>query len=614
MSYLFHKCNRPFAARWTNKVGKIQAMAAIEFAGLHVDLAESVATRETLSGRVVASYLGGRGIGVYFLGPFAGGAPGSPGIPLVFATGPLCGTGIPGAGTVSVISRSPLTGTIFDAEAVGTFPIQLRRAGYLYLRITGVSKRPVRLVIEDGHAAIAPDTWRPGEGDPGRNWQGGVASVGPSAISGCRYASVMFGGDRSPGRGGMGSIMAAKGLYRILVRGTGDVPVLDRGELSLAREEILRTVEASPALSGPYGIARYGTATLLDLLSGRRMLPTRNFRQTFFDGYRSLSATAVDRKYGITGCGCADEERGTPGDCPLLCRKLSRDGTPLPEADALAHFGALNGNADLDSVVRANACCVEAGMDPVSAAATIACYAEITGRDISPGEMPALLRKITGRKEEGDLLAEGSARLAEFLGAPDLSMSVKGMELPALDPRGAYGVALGYATSTRGACQMRSASFVHEVLRRPVATDRFSFEGKGRVVKISEDLVAALDSLSVCRLSSLGCSLEGYARAFRAATGLPKEAGDLLRDGDRICLSERLFNCRAGYTRKDDDLPLRFFSEPGSAGDDIGIPPLDRGEFEKALSRYYANRGCDGSGVPVPEKLAALEIGGNTPW
>jgi aldehyde:ferredoxin oxidoreductase len=410
----------------------------------------------------------------------------------------------------------------------------------------------------------------------------------------------------------MGNIMAGKGLYRILVRGTGEVPVSDLGELSLARDEILRTMEASPALSGPYGIARYGTATLLDLLSGRRMLPTRNFRRTFFDGYRSLSATAVDRKYGITGCDCG-QEGGTPKDCPLLCRKTSRDGTPLPEADALAHFGALNGNADLDSAVRANAFCVQAGMDPVSAAATIACYAEITGRDIPPGEMPALLRKIAERRGEGDLLAEGSARTAEFLGNPDLSMSVKKMELPALDPRGAYGVALGYATSTRGACQMRSASFVHEVLRRPVATDRFSFEGKGRVVKISEDLVAALDSLSVCRLSALGSSLEGYARAFRAVTGLPKEAGDLLRDGERICLSERLFNCRAGFTREDDDLPARFFSEAGTSGENIEVPPLDRGEFESALSRYYANRGCDGAGTPVPEKLAELGIGEKTP-
>jgi aldehyde:ferredoxin oxidoreductase len=587
-------------------------MTAIGYAGLHVDLADAVATRETLSSHVVASYLGGRGIGAFFLGPCAEYAPGSPETPLVFATGPLCGTGIPGAGSVSVISRSPLTGTLFDGEAVGAFPVHLRRAGYLYLRITGVSKHPVRLIIEDDSTTLAPDTWRPGQGDPGRGWRGGVASIGASALSRCRYASVMFGGDRSPGRGGMGTIMAGKGLYRILVRGTGVVPVSNLSELFLARDEILRTMEASPALSGPYGIARYGTATLLDLLSGRRMLPTRNFRRTFFDEYRSLSATAVDRKYGITGCGCG-QEGGTPKDCPLLCRKVSRDGTPLPEADALAHFGALNGNADLDSAVRANAFCAQAGMDPVSAAATIACYAEITGRDIPPGEMSALLRKIAERRGEGDLLAEGSARTAEFLGNPDLSMSVKKMELPALDPRGAYGIALGYATSTRGACQMRSASFVHEVLRRPVATDRFSFEGKARVVKISEDLVASLDSLSVCRLSALGSSLEGYARAFRAVTGLPKEAGDLLRDGERICLSERLFNCRAGFTREDDDLPSRFFSESGTSGEGIEVPPLDRGEFESALSRYYANRGCDGAGTPVPEKLAELGIGEKTP-
>ena len=160
---------------------------------------------------------------------------------------------------------------------------------------------------------------------------------------------------------------------------------------------------------------------------------------------------------------------------------------------------------------------------------------------------------------------------------------------------------------------MRSASFAHEVLRRPVATDRFTFEGKGRIVKVSEDLVAALASLSVCRLSALGGSLEGYARAFRAVTGIPKEAGDLLRDGERVCLSERLFNCRAGFTRDDDDLPARFFTEAGTSGDGIEIPPIDRAEFEAARSRYYANRGCDETGTPLPAALARLGIGGETP-
>ncbi|TFG59421.1 MAG: aldehyde ferredoxin oxidoreductase, partial [Deltaproteobacteria bacterium] len=84
-------------------------------------------------------------------------------------------------------------------------------------------------------------------------------------------------------------------------------------------------------------------------------------------------------------------------------------------------------------------------------------------------------------------------------------------------------------------------------------------------------------------------------------------------DGERICLSERLFNCRAGFTREDDDLPARFFSESGTSGESIEVPPLDRGEFESALSRYYANRGCDGAGTPVPEKLAELGIGEKTP-
>lgn len=587
-------------------------MRDIQFAGLRVDLTEASVEKEALPSHVAAAWLGGRGLGAYFLGPFRGSAPGSPDFPLVLATGPLCGTSVPGSGTVSVVGRSPLTGTFFDEGAVGTFPIHLRRAGYLYLRISGASRRPMVLTVENGSASLSHDPWRPGMGDPGKGWSGGVASVGSSSLSRCRFASVVFAGDRTPGRGGLGSVLAGMGLYRILVRGGGDVPVADPRELSRAGEAILRSLEASPALAGPYGFSRYGTAALLDLLAARRMLPTRNFRGTYFEGHRLLSATAVERKYGITGSGCGSGGEGSTG-CPLTCRKASRIGVPLPEADALAHFGALLGNADLDSVVLANARCEEAGMDPVSAAATLACYSEITGREIAPEEIPGFLRKIADRREEGDLLAEGSARAAAFLGHPALSMSVKGLEIPAMDPRGAYGVALGYATSTRGACHMRSASFAHEVLRRPVATDRFSFEGKARAVKDSEDLAAAVSSLSVCPVSALGGPPEGYARAYRAVTGIPKETGDLVRDGERICLAERLFNLNAGFSRGDDDLPPRFFSEAGTPGDGITVPPLDRGEFEAALSRYYRIRGCDGTGRPLPQKREELGLGGEGP-
>jgi len=101
------------------------------------------------------------------------------------------------------------------------------------------------------------------------------------------------------------------------------------------------------------------------------------------------------------------------------------------------------------------------------------------GRFPSPEEIGPLLHDIAHRRGEGDLLAEGSRRVAESLGKPRVSMSVKSLELPAYDPRGAYGMALAYATSNRGGCHLRAYPISHEILRKPVASDRFSFSGRG---------------------------------------------------------------------------------------------------------------------------------------
>jgi len=187
-------------------------------------------------------------------------------------------------------------------------------------------------------------------------------------------------------------------------------------------------------------------------------------------------------------------------------------------------------------------------------------------------------------------------------------MSVKGMELPGYDPRGAYGMALGYVTSTRGACHLRAYPISHEILRKPVATDRFSFAGKARIVKIAEDMNAVIDSLTACKFFFFGCSLEEYASACSAVTGTETSAQDLLAAGERIYFRDRMMNAKCGFTSEDDDLPLRFFSEEGSSGDGIEIPPLNREEFLETRSKYYRIRGLNKKGYPLSSKAKELGL------
>ncbi len=170
-------------------------------------------------------------------------------------------------------------------------------------------------------------------------------------------------------------------------------------------------------------------------------------------------------------------------------------------------------------------------------------------------------------------------------------MSVKGLELPAYDPRGSYGIALAYATSTRGGCHLRAYPISQEILRRPIAVDRFTFDGKARMIKIAEDNNAIVDSLSICAFAFLGASLEEYAHVLAAATGLPFTGQGLMKTGEQIILAERRYNKENGFTRADDFLPERFYTEAGTSGDGIVIPPVDKKRFTEELEKYCLMRG-----------------------
>jgi len=169
-------------------------------------------------------------------------------------------------------------------------------------------------------------------------------------------------------------------------------------------------------------------------------------------------------------------------------------------------------------------------------------------------------------------------------------MSVKGLELPAYDPRGSYGIAVAYATSTRGGCHLRAYPISQEILRKPVAVDRFSFDGKARMIKIAEDNNAVIDSLSICAFAFLGASLEEYAHVLAAATGVPFSGQGLMKIGEDIILTERYYNKHNGFTKEDDLLPERFYTEPGSSGDGITIQPIDKARFVEELEKYYRIR------------------------
>ncbi|MCE5313175.1 MAG: aldehyde ferredoxin oxidoreductase family protein, partial [Nitrospiraceae bacterium] len=508
-------------------------------------------------------------------------------MPIIFATGPLVGTAAPTSGRMSVISRSPLTDTVFDCSVGGRFGTELKKAGYDYLEITGKSDRWVSLVIRDNDISIISAEGLIGTttSDTTKTFpQMSTAAIGPAGENLVRYASIVFDSHYCAGRGGLGAVMGAKRLKSVAVKGSGTVKVHDADSLDASRKEIMRLLRASQAVFGEFGLSEFGTAALVDLIHSRRMEPTDNFRKTIFESASNYSGYSMKERYKTKKAGCSG--------CPVLCKKIGSSGEIMPEFETVSHFGALNGCSDLEAIVESNRICNEMGIDSITAASTIACYSEIEGIPVNPPEMHDLLKRIAMKSDSlSAMLAEGSYRYAASKGAPGKSMSVKKLELPAYDPRGAYGMALAYATSNRGGCHLRAYPVSHEILRRPVATDRFSFEGKARIIKIAEDLNAVVDSLTACKFVFFGAGLEEYAKALNAVTGGDHDSQSLLKTGERIWNLERRLNEINGFTKSDDDLPGRFFEEDGSSGEMIRIAAINREDFLKARENYYRIRG-----------------------
>jgi len=560
---------------------------------LRVDLTSGTTVRENIPVELLHAYLGGRGLGVRLMRDYYQLAPDSPDLPLIFAVGPLCGTTAPTAARLSVVSRSPLTKTIYDCSAGGRFAWRLKAAGLDALFITGQSPEPVILRINDEQVEIVPAEKLWGmtvkETVAGLDSSGSVATIGPAGENGVLFANIMMGEGNAVGRGGLGAVMGWKRLKAITVNGSSRTSIADQQLFDTARADVMRLFKASPVIFGELGIAEYGTPALVDLMHQRRMAPTENFTKTIFAESANYSGAAIRRE-------CAARNDGCYG-CPIQCKKSTPAGEHLPEYETVSHFGALNGISSLAAIVRANTLCNQLGMDTISAAATLSAYGEACGAFLTQAEVNQLLLDIAYKKGAGELLAAGSARYAAGIGRPELSMSVKGLELPAYDPRGAYGMALAYCTSNRGGCHLRAYPVSHEILRKPVATNRFSFDGKARIISIAEDTNAAIDSLVACKFSFFGASLEEYAELLTAVTGVDYTPQSLKEIGRNIYLTERFYNCENGFNAAADTLPDRFFTEAGSSGEGIVIAALDKIRFEQEMQKYYRIRNLAADGT-----------------
>ncbi|MFQ6062111.1 MAG: aldehyde ferredoxin oxidoreductase family protein [Methanosarcinales archaeon] len=554
----------------------------------YIDLTEKEVLEEYIDKQTLKEYVGGRGLGVKFL--FDSLTPRidplSPDNILIVCVGPLTGIA-PLSGRHAIVTKSPLTNTIFDSSAGGFFGAELKRTGYDVLFIIGKSEEPCNIFLENENIEFksAKALWglNTKETTSKLKKYGRVMCIGRAGERLIKYANIMNDYYHCAGRGGVGAVMGSKNLKAVVVKGNKKAEIADYDAYLKAEYEMTRLLKASPVLSK--GLSNYGTASLVALINYMNIMPTKNFQYSYFEEAEKISGEAIKENYSITKKPCYK--------CFIGCKRIS-DKEEVPEYETIWTFGANLENSDLESLFKANSLCNDYGIDTISCGGTIATYAEKKQlfEDLKKDNLLATLIKLIGEKKEiGSELAYGS-----YAYDAKLSMSVKGLELPGYDPRGCIGQALSYATSNRGGCHLRAYMVGPEIIGKPKLIDRLSFNGKAGLVTIFQNLAACIDSLIFCKFTSFVLSEEEYANLLSPVVGIDYTSEDLLTVGERIWNLERLFNIREGFSRFEDTLPDRVFDK------------INKEEFEKMLSQYYHFRGWKEDGIPTKEKLLELNI------
>lgn len=546
------------------------------FRVLHVDLSREKFRDLEIEDNLIEEYLGGKGLGVkLFHRFFKGGDALSPENVLIFMAGPLSATPAPSSGRMCAVARSPLTNGIAESHCGGYLAFALRRAGYLGVIITGKARDRVYLKVdEEPELRDADNLWglNTRETEQRIKEELGrveVACIGRAGENMVRFASIIHQGHRAFGRAGMGAVMGSKNLKAIAARGDKKIELKHRQEFIALVRKLNRKLAQHPTTGRL--LREYGTSNVLSVVNHVHALPTRNFSQSSFEGAEKISGEAL-KKFIKGSYGCYA--------CAIKCGKIVEIGdvrTKSLEYETLYALGANLGLADLKTIARLNEVCNSLGMDTISFGVTLAGYVEasqigIFDEKVNWGDGEAFLKiaKLTAEREGiGKLIAEGSYRMLES--HRELSMSVKGLEMPGYHPKEAVGVALAYATSNRGACHLRAPVYIPELLTGEI--DRRKPEGKAELVKNLQDFHAALDSLILCKFTSRALKTEHYTKLFYLATGIKLEAEEFLRAGERIFNLEREINLKLGVDG--DELPERVKNE----------------HLNSVLQEYYSLRG-----------------------
>lgn len=600
---------------------------------LRVNLSKRKVEAEPLPLQVAKDFIAGRGFGIKYLYDEL-----DPNVDplgeqnkLVLATGVLSGTPAQSVSRWLACTKSPQTGCYARACAGGDFGAWMKFAGYDFILIEGKSDNPVYVSINPDGAVLkdAGELWGKDtaqtqdwlEGQHGKATR--TACIGPAAENLVKYGSIVT-GRRTASRCGVGTVMGSKGLKAVAITAKRNLNLHDPEGFSELVKEQIRIMKASDEYA--YN-KEFGTTEGAITRNVLGIYPVRNFRYGQQIGYEQLGPEEY-RKLRVGEFGCYS--------CSIRCGKIHQvtEGpytgakSEGPEYESYWAFSGPIDSTNIEATIAADQLCDDLGMDTISTGNTIGFAYELyekgiltkddtDGLELTYGNhaaMISLIKKIGRREGFGNVLADGTLQAAKSIGrgAEAYTMQVKGLELPAYEPRGVKATGFGYATSNIGGSHGNgSLAFQEWGMPIPRAVDRFTEEDKADIV-IHNQNRAGLEAGIVCAFA-FSCG-DWYPKLFprmlTAVTGIEEfsDWGYLGKVGERVWNLDRAFNARDGFDRRHDTLPQRVQTEPLHTREAAGEGEMVR-TLNKFIDEYYRLRGWTKNGLPTREKLEELGLG-----
>lgn len=567
---------------------------------LNINLNDQTHSEEAIKDSVYEKFLGGKGLASYLLlkrNP-PGINPLSPKNNIILAVGPAIGFSIWGANRYAAFTKSPLTGVFSESYSGGKAFLHIAKTGYDAIIINGASKKWSYLEIKNNSVLFKNADFLVSKDcieaekilkAKYKGQKAGILTIGPAGENLVKFAYVNNDLGRCLGRTGIGAVLGSKKIKAIVFIGDQNKEAAD--------EEILRTFLKEQLKLGKWhpvfkAYKKFGTPMMVNTTTNVEAFPTKYWQEGTVPSVEKINAEALNEECEVKPKACTF--------CFISCNRITtvksgrHRGLKLdgPEYETIGAFGGLNLINDIREIAYLNDICDRLGIDTITAGNVTAFAIEAHKRGkisfkIDYGDVDKiaeLLRMISFREGIGDLLAEGVRIAAKELGLEDIAIHVKGLELPAFDPRYLKGMGLGFAVSDRGACHLRTTFYKPELVGL-IPPEKI--EGKAALLLEYEDRLTIYDTLILCRFFRDLYYWEELNKIVKGTMGKELKKDEFRKISANIAFNIREFNLQEGMKPEDDFLPEFFFKH--AVGKKRLV--LDKVEFVTLVKDYYKLRG-----------------------